>query len=186
MPTADETTTVRKATRQKEGRAVVRTVDTETTQRRRGTVVKKVDSVLKTRSETPETEKGKLAKVTAKRAKPPEPRPLSNEFFRTLLGTLETERRALPTDAAEFNAKAAKLYEELRHGINKAARVVEDPEWKRALHELVDDSKRSRAALAAMQLHGEARQVRQREYWQTVLDRAFALLRRAAGDRNNS
>ena len=63
-----ETTTVRKATQQREGRAVARTVDTETTTRRGGVVIRKADSLLKTRSEIPETEKDRLARVA--RARP--------------------------------------------------------------------------------------------------------------------
>ena len=171
-PKATETTTVRKATRQQEGRAVVRTVNTESTQRSGDTVLRKVDSVLKTKSEVPETERNRLAKIASQRAK--EPRPLTKELFRHLVATLEEERQSLPSDPTQYNMKAAELYEEIRQGINKASKVVVDPDWKRALKELIDDTKRGRVALTAMQLHGEARQARQKVYWESARNQALA------------
>ena len=165
-PKASETTRVTKANQRQEGDALVRNVNTETTQRRGGTVVKKVDSDLTTKTET-----------SAKRVAAP----LSKSFFRTLIGTLETERRALPADPKLFNAKASEFYEELRTAINKASKTMTgDAEWKGAVHALIDDSKRRRAGDAAMQLHGPARQIRQRKSWEATLEQAFALLRRAA------
>ena len=183
MPPTTETTKVTKTTRQQEGRAIVRTANSETTQRRGGTVVKRVDGETKTKTETPESEKAKLsrlARVAASRSKPPEPRPLTKTFFQTVLRTLEAERRSLPADPTQYNLKAAMLYEEIRSAINKAAKAIEDPEWKRALHNLIEGSKRGRAALAAMQLHGPARQNRQTHYWEETLEQGFALLQRAA------
>lgn len=180
MPkTETETTIVRKATQQREGRAVARTVDTETTTRRGGGVVNKAESVLKTRSEAPETEKDKLARVARARSAKPVAKPLTKEFFRTILGTMEAERRGLPADPVAYNAKAAELYDSVREAINKASRAGQSEEWKQGLRDLVEDTKRARAALAALQLHGDARQAKQKEYWQDTLQRAFALLRNA-------
>ena len=151
-----ETTTVRKATQQREGRAVVRTVKSEATTRRVDTVVRKVESDLKTRSEVPD----------------------GREEFRATLAGLEARRQALPESPVAFNARAAELYEALRQEINKLARAGgQHPAWKKALRDLIEDTKRARAATVAMQLHGEARQARQKEYWQTALDGAFRLLR---------
>ena len=150
-----ETTTVRKATQQREGRAVVRTVKSEATTRRGGAVVRKVDSDLKTRSEVLD----------------------GREEFRATLAGLEARRQALPESPVAFNARAADLYEALRQDINKLARAGQHPGWKKALRDLIEDTKRARAAIVAMQLHGEARQARQKEYWQTALDGAFRLLR---------
>ena len=168
-PKALETTRVTKATSKREGNATVRTAKTETIQKRGDRVVRKTEGENTTKTELPETEKQRLARAPSK-AK------LTKTYYETLLRTLEDERRVLPQDHTAFNKKAAELYEALRGGINKAAGGIENVAWKQRLRDLVADTQRERAALQAMQLHGEKRQQRQKVYFERALDEAFALL----------
>ena len=139
--------------------------------------MRKVESDTTTKTESAATKKARIARAALPR---PESRPLTRDFFQTLLATLEADRHNLPVDPKEFNVKARELYEELRLGINKATPGMRgNAEWSRAIDALIDDSKRRRAGDAAMQLHGDRRQARQKQTWETTLEQAFALLRRA-------
>ena len=167
-----ETTRLTKATSEREGRAVLRTTKTETVQKRGDRIVRKTDGESKTRTEVPETAKRQLLQAVAKVSKVK----LKKPYYETLLRTLEEERRSLPPEPVSFNKKAAELYEALRGGVNKASADIEDAAWKQRLRDLATDTQRERAAVMAMQLHGDRRQQRQKEYFEKTLDQAFALL----------
>ena len=153
----------------------MRTTKTETVQKRGDRIVRKTDGESKARTEVPETAKRQLLQAVAKVSKVK----LKKPYYETLLRTLEEERRSLPPEPVSFNKKAAELYEALRGGVNKASADIEDAAWKQCLRDLATDTQRERAAVMAMQLHGDRRQQRQKEYFEKTLDQAFALLKSA-------